>query len=522
MALVEDGALLGSRQLDMGNSGLSQSLQTCLGDPLEGYFSRSDFADLIREPVKHWLTITDEGLEVLYQFCSGNPFYAKLLAAELRDDMVAREESDASRKDVEEAIHRKTRDLAANSFAHFWMDGILPDSDDLEKIQTARRFVLAAAGQVLKDEKPLTRSRIVDRAKRSGDRTLLEADYYAALADLTVRKIITVDNDEIDMKMPLLRNWLMHTGGDRILPDSMQRLYVGRRQEEENRYKVTDDEIFKLCHKLDQAGRSVEMQAVKEWLSRFENARDQRLMFDILQGTNIYGRNLTREKMREAFGVVKRDMPTPDKVGGYPGHSGILICCLDDSPAKGGVGMCRLFADENGLKDDSFVYVTDLESAVIRRQKVKRLVLIDDFVGTGGTLVRGLQANIDTLRRANAKGIRIIVMAVVGFARARSHINRFIDAEQLDAVVHFCDSLGEEYRVFSDRSRVFPNSYDRDHARDVAERQGVVLFQRHPLGYSDSQSLVVFSDHCPNNSLPILWSTKEGWPALFPRRGNQI
>ena len=483
------------------------------------YLNRPEFSDLIKEPVRHWLTIADEALETLYECCSGNPFYAKLLAAELRDDMVAREDSDASRKDVADAIERKIGGIPPNSFAHFWMDGILPNSDEIEKIQTARRFVLTAASQLLRDGESLTRSRIVDRAKQSRDRTLLESDYYAALDDFHSRKIIVGNNDEVDMKMPLFKNWLMETGGDRILPDSTQRLYVNRRQEEEDRHKVTDDEVFTLCSKLDSAGRKVESGAVREWLSKFGSTRDQRLMFDLLQSLNVYGRDLTREKMREAFGIVMREMPSGDSIGGYPNHRGILVSCLDESPAKGGVTMCRLFAGENGLHANSFVYASELQSAIARRRKVQRLVLIDDFSGTGGTLEKALSSNMETLRNANSKGIRIIIVAIAGFLRAHTRITEFIHSNGLDAVVHFCDSLGEEYMAFSDRSRVFPNPTDRSRARDVAEQKGVALFRHHPLGYQNSQALVVFDDHCPNNSLPILWSTEDGWPGLFPRRG---
>lgn len=483
------------------------------------YLNRPEFADLIREPVKHWLTITNEALEALYESCSGNPFYAKLLAAELRDNMVAREDSNASRKDVEDSIDRKTRDISPNSFAHFWMDGILPNSDEIEKIQTARRFVLTAAGQLLNDGGALSRTRVVEGAKQSRDRTLLESDYFAALDDLHGRKIIVGNGDSFDMKMPLFKNWLMQAGGDSILPDSTQRLYVNRRQEEEERHKVTEDEVFTLCSKFDAAGRRVEPTAVKEWLSKFGPTRDQRLMFNLLQGVTVYGRNVEREKLREAFGIVTRDMPNSDSVGGYPNHRGILVSCLDESPAKGGVAMCRLFAGENGLHEDSFVYVSDLLNAINRRRKVQRLVLIDDFAGTGGTLARALASNLESLKRANSKGIRTIVIAIAGFVQAQSRITEFIHNNNLDAVVHFCDPLGEEYMAFSNRSRIFPNPIDRNRARDVAEQKGVALFSDHPLGYQDTQALVVFDDHCPNNSLPILWADKDGWPALFPRRG---
>lgn len=96
---------------------------------------------------------------------------------------------------------------------------------------------------------------------------------------------------------------------------------------------------------------------------------------------------------------------------------------------------------------------------------------------------KALFSNLETLRNANSKGIRIIIVAIAGFVRAHTRITEFIHSNDLDAVVHFCDSLGEEYMAFSERSRVFPNPNDRSRARDVAEQKGVAFFRDHPLGY---------------------------------------
>ena len=121
------------------------------------------------------------------------------------------------------------------------------------------------------------------------------------------------------------------------------------------------------------------------------------------------------------------------------------------------------------------------------------------------------------MRRANEEGVRVVVFVLVGFASARSRIERVIERNGLDCSLYFCEELGEEHMVFSERSTVFADRRDRELARQVAEAVGVELESRMPLGYGGTQSLVIFYQSCPNNSLPILWSRGNGWRPLFPR-----
>jgi hypothetical protein len=41
----------------------------------------------------------------------------------------------------------------------------------------------------------------------------------------------------------------------------------------------------------------------------------------------------------------------------------------------------------------------------------------------------------------------------------------------------------------------------------------------HPLGHNNSQALIVFAHSTPNNSIPILWSSKK-WRPIFERFGE--
>ena len=144
-------------------------------------------------------------------------------------------------------------------------------------------------------------------------------------------------------------------------------------------------------------------------------------------------------------------------------------------------------------------------------------MLIDDFAGTGRTLVRGMERELNLLRRATREGIQVVVACLVGFADARSEIEAYLSKNKIDAEVYFCDELGSEHSAFSESSSIFSDDTERRDAMETAESTGFKLERRHPLGYGRIAGLVVFPDSCPNNSLPILWAEKGDWRPLFRR-----
>ncbi len=325
------------------------------------------------------------------------------------------------------------------------------------------------------------------------------------------------DKGKITAKIPLFKDWLADKGISELLADRNEMDYMAARLKQEERLRVTDKEILKTREHLGHyRGRTIEAAAVRTWLEQFETLEDQRLMNTLLTGVRMYHENTVRIKMREAFGIVTRNLRTIVRPGERVRRD-IVVSHLDNSEGKSGPMYCRMFGDENGMSSGSFLTLESFKRKLDKEHRFQRLVLIDDFSGTGQTLVEGLKQALETLRAANSQGIRIIVTVIVGFPEAREKIQRFIEENNVEADVHFCDELGDEDRFFSPTSCTFPDPFQRARAQEIAETKGVRLEPRIPLGYGGMEAPVVFYQSCPNNSLPILWSRRNGWFPLFTR-----
>ena len=58
----------------------------------------------------------------------------------------------------------------------------------------------------------------------------------------------------------------------------------------------------------------------------------------------------------------------------------------------------------------------------------------------------------------------------------------------------------------------------REECLRICEKYGKNFYPGDPLGFLDSQLLVAFQDHTPDNTLPILWgSDNSNWKPLLRR-----
>jgi hypothetical protein len=153
-----------------------------------------------------------------------------------------------------------------------------------------------------------------------------------------------------------------------------------------------------------------------------------------------------------------------------------------------------------------------------------KVVLVDDFSGTGGTIVEFYNVIKAKLPVKHS----VIALTVAYMEKAKSVLEKegikikgnlripafaprgsvFGYYPKMKAMRKFCFDYGD--KLYSEK--------------DYKEKKS----PHHPLGFLNSQTLLGFEHSVPNNTLPIIWADKKiddedkKWTPLFPRSGSLI
>ncbi|HEV2963575.1 MAG TPA: hypothetical protein VG649_17240 [Candidatus Angelobacter sp.] len=473
----------------------------------------SDFHDLIRRPVKPWLLFSDEAIVNLYIEAAGNPYFTVHICRSLFKLMVARRDCHVTSNEVNEAINAALQNCTPASFAHFWEDGILEPGDRQEEKSMQRRQVLLSFVTALRRSGFATKESIISGAETFG------MDGYAVereLGEFVHRQVLSHNAGIYTCKIPFFERWLKEVGPLEISTTFTDLEAIQARKREEEKAHVCSEEIIQICSRWPQyKGRRIGPEQVRGWLEQFGDNTEQRLMFTLLENIKFYSEDEIRSRMQEAHGIVTRGLIERRSYRQVK-RSDILVSYLD-GPGKSGAHFARLYIDENSIYRDNLIEFGHLSEA-IRKDSIQALVFTDDFIGTGSSVCGYLERlALEFGNQLRSTQLRIFLVAVSGFYSGKERAIETVERLQLPVKIHVCDAVDDSRRCFNESSPIFLSDLERLRAKDVAYKKGVTLCRQAPLGYNDSQALIVFSHNCPNNSLPILWDKSDHWSPLFRR-----
>lgn len=506
-----------------------QFIMSCQGDILNkfqakrlDYFGKeehwADFQELVRRPVQKWVDISDDAVVALYERTAGHPFFTKCIAGPLFTTMVSRRDCHVTRWEVEETISHILRSgsIGSNVFMHFWRDGIFETGDRQEEVVFRRRRILLALAENYRKKGSSSKDDILSSdLVASMDPVLVGSD----LREFERRQVLVVKDGSYDCKIPFFKEWLKERGINEIIDSFPQLDEILIRKREEDEAYVRSPEVVELVDTWGfYKGRRITEDLVRTWLGQFDTNVKQRLMFRILKNLYFYTEDRIRSKMKEAHGIVVRGIVREIQEAERKRRD-VLISYLDH-PGKSGAVYAKMYADENDIYYRNVVERKSLARVLREPGRAKILVFLDDFIGTADAACKHfkeLSGECGAILRE--RQVKVFFIAVCGFETAQAKIESTLDKVNLPIHVHICDVMDESARVFSESSKFFPDSRERNQAKVIAWEYGSYLTRKAPLGYGDSEAAVVFPHSCPNNSLPILWSlsTAPQWKPLFNR-----
>ena len=245
-------------------------------------------------------------------------------------------------------------------------------------------------------------------------------------------------------------------------------------------------------------------------------------MFKLLEHIKFYSNSEIREKMEDLFREVKKEIRRENKERiikeSQRKRDDILISYLDQNPSKSGAEYAKLFVEANNIYKDNSTTIDKLEKKINENRELNALVFIDDFIGSGKTILENINELSNNYKSIiQDKNLIVIIGVITGFQEGKFTIERAVEDIGFPIKIVILDPLDKSDKAFSNESLVFNNPIEREKAKKVCYDIGLTLEKKHPVGFDDCQAVVVFPNTCPNNSLPILWKKTKTWNPIFER-----
>ena len=254
---------------------------------------------------------------------------------------------------------------------------------------------------------------------------------------------------------------------------------------------------------------SIKYSHVLRWLSNFDDS-EQDLATEILSKIDYYPYDRILSVVQSK---IKRIALKP-----------MGKCVFSPIGESGKSGGHVLYTCQQ-IQRESSVYVNHIEEALSKLSSPNDvIVLVDDIIGSGNTFCSWLKEKLNKGEIGNQLNnlivqSRIKLISIVVLEKGKRKINSEYST---------IDVLGEDTRkLFLQTRSIFGGHVRMKRYREFCYKYGKLLSKRWPLGYENSQALIVFDHATPNNTLPIIWSDSciagrnTAWYPLFPRFAHQ-
>lgn len=515
--------LVGGEKMPFIIGAQGDQLNKFVREPLD-YFLRSDewsdFVELVTGPTRDSLNWEEAALNELFTLTHGHPYYTKLLCSKVFTNAVAQRDTEVIASDVRRALRGRMTELDTNAFAHFWKDGINSERKAAEIIELKRLRTLVAFGRA---------SRIGVATKETISAEIFSANMHPQEAipvidDFCRRDIMNDQDGEYTIQVPVFSRWLKDVGVSKLISSTLaDDLEAAQRVLNDNAYvKATEIEALVKTWPLYR-GSQITGESIRAWLEQVRDAQEQRLLFTIIQKMKFVTPVQIGEALKSAHSrIIGKIAPPLTRENKVEKRRDLIVTFLD-GVGKSGATYARAYAKENGL----------LMERVMERSRMQRriatdveppnaVVLVDDLAGTGKTLCDLLKEFLDeSVDALKSNSITLAIVLMFSTEEAKERIENLMKKyPDIKTILHVGEVVGDHQRAFLANDKgIWQSEDERDKAKALCINLGTGLY-KDPLGFGSQALMIAFPDTCPNNNLPIIFSSKSGnknWSALLSR-----
>jgi hypothetical protein len=527
-SLIDNGVsffFIGSERLPTIMKEQAERLNQVRPLPVD-YLDRSAFVALVKEPVQGNLEYTNDAISMIETWSARNPYFATLICGAIWQRAIEKRDYWITEHDVLDAVNQFVKRSSRNSYEHFWSDSPLASDDARLAYETRSTYLLLTLSK--RQPNPLAYANRREVVTNSALIDKEEAELHLQeLINYNVVERHQQNSELVRICVPMLTLWLKGGGAAELEQDESmkQKRRAGLIRHEE----LAASEVIAVIEGLSYRGRSVSADEVRVWASQFGGLDEQRLMLKLLHRLRDQG-FFDQERLMFALGQLHRMVRQKAREQRFEIHLSSashlaqnVYITHGDKVGESGSALVRSYRNQNKIPERFCGLPEKIFAAIGKNVNTRAIVVcIDDFIGSGYSATTQINNLIPRLAHHVPNWhdrVLFIYATIVGFEQGI----RFIEehTERGIAVISF-KVLTEQDKAFSPDNTIFETAEDRRIAYTIAHSTGLVLQKDNPLGWEDSQALVVFPDNVPNNTLPIFY--KEGaeyngrsWRALFPR-----
>lgn len=246
---------------------------------------------------------------------------------------------------------------------------------------------------------------------------------------------------------------------------------------------------------------------IDSWLSQF-NECDQNIMLRLLENFKMYRGHLLDLKIKESFDMFKMKYP------GWEMNSIFIEAKKDEEDVGNSDIFFSAFWRVTGVRKWSKRFMT---KEVVADRSISRIVIVDDYSGSGSTTISFLNKIINDFPEIKSKNITLLFLAISKSAEIA--LSNYNITAKLNLDILSINSQGKAFaedEIFSaeELKIVLPKYLEISNNYKL----------NFPKGFRDVEALIAFDYGTPNNTLGICWERPRDntFHGFWPRREIEI